>query len=161
MQIVNQHQPKIVEPAAFCVHFGNRDCRVVVHTDVRLAERGRGDGELVPILLCQLAGDKLLVVDKAFVGQKPHCQLLARHFQRKERDGLVGAFRDRERHVQRHRRFAHAGSRRNEQKVRFIQAVDLLIQIMKPGRKPRNFISGLGKLLQPVIDVDKDLSDVL
>ena len=32
---------------------------------------------------------------------------------------------------------------------------------MKPGRKPRNFISGLGKLLQPVVDVDKDLSDVL
>ena len=32
---------------------------------------------------------------------------------------------------------------------------------MKPGRKARNVVSGLGQFFQPVVDIDKNLSDVL
>ena len=134
LQIVDQHQPQIVEPAAFRVDLRDRDGRIVVHADIRLAERGRGDRELSPVFLIQMTGRKLLVFNKAFRGKKTHVQLFARHFERKERDSLFIGLRHIQADIERDGRLAHAGTGGDQNQVGLVQAVDLAVKIVKSGR---------------------------
>ena len=161
MQIVDQHQPQIVEPAAFRVDLRDRDSRIVVHADIRLAERGRGDRELSPVFLIQMTGRELLVLDEAFCGQKAHDQLFARHFERKERDSLFIGLRHVQADIERDSRLAHTGTGCDQNQVSLVQAVDLAVKIVKSGRQAGDLAAGGRQLFQPVVDVDHDLADVL
>ena len=109
----------------------------------------------------ELAGRELLIVDEALVGEQASGELLARHFEREERNGLVGRLCDVQRDVQRERRLAHAGARRDQQQVGFVQAVDLPIEVMQAGGETGNVAARFGQLLQAVVDIQQDLSNVL
>jgi hypothetical protein len=50
LEIVDDDQPQIVEPAAFGVHLRDCDGGIVVHADVGLASAEDGDAQLGPLI---------------------------------------------------------------------------------------------------------------
>ena len=108
-----------------------------------------------------MACGELLVFHEAFRGQKTHDQLLPRHFERKESDGLLIRLRDVEADVECDRCFAHAGAGRDQDQVGLVEAVDLAVKVVQARGQARDLAAGGSQLFQPVIDVDHDLADVL
>ena len=59
----------------------------------------------------------------------------------------MGFFGHRQGDIERHRGFAHAGAGCNQHKVRFVETVDLPVQILQARGKARYFAARLGQFL--------------
>ena len=89
-----------------------------------MVQRVGGHGDLVPVVIGELAGDQLFVVHKALAGNKAQGQLLPAHLQGEEGHLLARFFARVQQDVQGHGRLAHAGTGGQEDEVGLIQARD-------------------------------------
>ena len=150
LQIVDDYQAQAVDPAAFGVHIRHAQHGVIVNTDIHSIQYAGSGGDLLPVRLPQRAGNKPGVLHTGFGAEKPGRQLLPGHFQRKHGYGLFLRLRHIQRHVQRKGGFAHTGTGRQQDQVRFIQAADLPVHSGQAGGQARKSAFALAHLVEPV-----------
>ena len=133
LQIVDDDEAQVIQSAALGadVRYGNR--RIVINSDVRLAQGGACHADFGPLLVRQLSGGELLQFHKAFVCQKTHGQLFPGHFQVEDCHRLFILFRHVHTDIQGKSGFAHGRPGSNQQQVRLVKTVDFGIQIPQAG----------------------------
>ena len=89
--------------------------RIVVDTDIGLAQGCTGHGNFRPLFLGQLTGGQFLTVNEALVCQKTHNQLFTGHFQIEQRYGLFILFRHIQGDIQRKGGLTHGRTGSHQQ----------------------------------------------
>ena len=76
LKIVDHNKRQIVDAAALGVHLRDGDRGVVIHAQIGLRKRGRGNADLAPLVHGELSRCELLIIDKALIGKQTRNKLL-------------------------------------------------------------------------------------
>ena len=119
-------------------HIHRRNARRIINIDFRTAHRIAGIPKVRPVLVMHLAYAQTLAVDACFGAQHTVNQLLLAHFQAEEGHAarhaanlLMRTQSNVLHNVQCQRRFTHGRTRRQNNKVRRMQAARQLVEVGK------------------------------
>ena len=138
MKVVDDHQAQVLHPTALGIDIGHGDSGVVVNQNGGPAEGVSGGCHALPVLLCQLPGDQLLVVNKALAGDEAEGQLFPAHFKGEEGHFFSRFFARVQQNIQGHGGLAHAGPGGQQDEVGFVQSGDGSVQILQTGGQAGN-----------------------
>ena len=144
LQVVDHDKAQLVpQPPAFRLDFSRSNRRIIVHIDIQASQHAGRAGDLDPIVPIQVTSLELLRLDQRFAGQKAARKLFLAHFQLEHtharpffialRLALYTRLCRVERNVERKRGLTHAGTRRNQYQVGFVQACQRRVQRVKSG----------------------------
>ncbi len=118
-------------PAGTRAHFGRGKAGGVVDIHLALLEQqSHGGRETSPVLVVELTGPHLGLVDAPHRGEHTHDDLLGRHLQREDEHRLVGGEGRVLAQVHGKGRLAHGGTGRDDDQIRALQAGGHLVQIV-------------------------------
>ena len=168
LQIVDNDQTKFVaQSAAFCLDLRNRDGRIVIHIDIQSCQHAGRTRDLYPVVTVQIAGFQLLRLNECLTRQETTGQLFLAHLKLEHAHAgalfvaalfILNTCLSRiERHIERKRGLAHAGSCRNENQVGFIETGQRRVQCMEAGGHAGNFTVRPGALVQFGIQIRNNL----
>ena len=131
----------------------------VVDEQRRLHQIGRGARQSPPLVLIQIAGAEFLLIDARARAYHAGEQRFARHFEREDGNGLLLFRKHRHvlRDVQRERRFAHGGTRRQNHQLAFVQTAGHLIQLQEARAQAFDALAGIEKGVDAALEIVKNL----
>ena len=158
LQVVDDHQPQVLDAAALGVHVRHGEHGVVVDADVRLPQGPGGLGHLSPVRGAQPPRQQPPQLHQPLRGQQAGDQLLLAHLQGEHRHRLLALLGHVQGHVQGEGALAHAGAGGQEHQVRAVQAVDLLVHGGKAAGQARQALLPGGQGVEPVQHRLEDLA---
>ena len=134
LQIVDYDQAQpVAQAAAFGLDLRHRNRWIVIHINARFGEHVGRARNFDPILLGKVAGFEFLRFNERLACKETGRELILTHFELEYHHVLFAGLRGVERNIERKRRLAHAGTRRDENQVGFVEAGKRVVEVAEPG----------------------------
>ena len=137
LEVVDDHQPQVLDPPQLCLDIRHRGDGVVIHVYLGGGQGLGGLCQVHPVVVGEGAGEQLLQFHQRLGGKEPLGQLLLAHLQGEDGHRLARLFGHVAGDVQGKGGLAHAGAGGDEDKVRLVQPGDHGVQQLIPGGEPQ------------------------
>ncbi len=140
-------------------HFRRRNTGGVVDEQLAIVEQVDRRGQPRPVVVAQLAGTHLGLVDASERRQHTNHDGVGGHLQRIDQNRLVRAQHGVFHQVHREGRLTHGGAPRDDDQVRRLQATGGLVEIGKAGGQPGDRLAGVEQRVDAIDGLDQDVID--